>query len=242
MGLTSSDYILAFWLSSNNFGDNLNHFLIKQLSGKTPVLATDRNKPHYICCGSILGEFTESSSIWGAGFFYDHQLLHFDIPIHAVRGELTRALVRKDTVVGDPALLLPLLYYPGVKKERKVGIIPHWSNVQKIVELYPDAHIIDPMQSTKDFIDDVLSCDNVFSESLHGLIVADTYGVNNKWVDFGFDSGGAFKYNDYYSTTETQNETPLVNKINVIETSVHKYKYNLQTLLNSCPFYNGKYQ
>ena len=238
MGLIKTDYILAFWLSSNNFGDNLNHFLIKEISGKMPVLTTDRNKPHYICCGSILGEFTKASSIWGAGFFFDHQIIHFDIPIYAVRGELTRKLVNKDVPIGDPALLLPIFYAPKTTIKNRVGIIPHWGNIQYAIEKYENYHIIDPMQSTKDFIDDVRSCEYIFSESLHGLIVADAYDVQNKWVNLGGMSGDGFKYRDYYSTTNSPDEKTST-EIRIQETFIHGYKYNLQTLLNSCPFYNG---
>lgn len=229
MDLTSDEkYITAWWLSSNNVGDNLNHFIISELSGKNVVMALDRNKPHYVCCGSILGEYTEASSIWGAGFFYDHQKLNFDIPVYAVRGELTRSQIGKDVPVGDPALLLPLFYSPSIEKKHKIGVIPHWSNMAKAIDKSTE-YIIDPMQSVKDFVDDILSCEIVYSESLHGLIISDAYKVPNKWVKIGGDVGGDFKYLDYYSTVEyTEGET-----------MVHKYKYDLETLLKSCPFYNG---
>lgn len=237
MDLINDKYIEAFWYSSNNVGDNLNHFLIQKLSGKTPVLSTDRAKPHYICCGSILGEYTEASSIWGAGFFYEHQILNFDIPIHSVRGELTRKAVGKDIPVGDPALLLPLLYSPCFSKKHDIGIIPHWSNVKRTIEKYPDKHIIDPMQSVVDFIEDICSCECVFSESLHGLIISDAYKVPNCWINLGADVGGSFKYLDYYSTAK--GEICRTSEINTSLCSVNEYKYDLQTLLNSCPFYNG---
>jgi pyruvyltransferase len=236
--MANKKYIEAFWYSSNNVGDNLNHLLIQELSGKTPVLAADRTKPHYICCGSILGEYTEASMIWGAGFFYDHQKLNFDIPVYAVRGELTRKAVGKDVPVGDPALLLPKIHHPFVPKEHKIGIIPHWSNVKKAIEKYPDIHIVDPMQSVIDFVEDVLSCEYIFSKSLHGLIISDAYEVKNCWLDIGGDAGGSFKYLDYYSTVKgTVNHT---DGIDISLCNVHEYKYDLETLLNSCPFYNGK--
>lgn len=200
------------------------------------MLATDRTKPHYICCGSILGEYTEASMIWGAGFFYDHQRLNFDIPIYAVRGELTRAAVNKDVIVGDPALLLPLIHHPFVPPKHKVGIVPHWSNLKKAINKFPDTHIIDPMQSVIDFVEDVLSCEYVFSESLHGLIISDTYEVPNTWIDMGADVGDKFKYRDYYSSTVTP-ETKPIPDIDTSSCQVHKYKYDLQTFLNSCPFY-----
>jgi len=236
--LINEKYILAFWMSSNNVGDNMNHYLLNKISGKIPVFASDRKKPHYICCGSILGEYETGSSICGAGFFYEHQILNYEIPIHSVRGELTRAQVKSDCIVGDPALLLPLFYKPKIEKKHKIGIIPHWSNMQDVLEMNYNAHIIDPMQSVEDFVDDIVSCENIFSESLHGLIVSDTYEVPNKWVNFGGDSGGGFKYRDYYSSTYFSGEQPST-KPYLPETKIHTYKNNLQSLLNSFPFYNG---
>lgn len=225
-------------MSSNNVGDNMNHYLINKISGKTPVFESDRRKHHYICCGSILGEAMPETPVWGAGFFYDHQILHFDIPIHSVRGELTRAQVKKDCVVGDPALVLPLFYNPQIKIKHYVGVIPYWSNMQRVLDMNPECHIIDPMQSVEDFVDDILSCENIFSESLHGLIVSDAYGVPNKWVTFGGDTGGDFKYMDYYSTTHSPDEKKS-DAMYLPEVQIHFYKNNLQSLLNSCPFYHG---
>lgn len=237
--MTNDEYILAFWLSSNNVGDNLNHYLIKRLSGKHPVMAIDRDKPHYICCGSILGEFTAASSIWGAGFFYDHQVLHYELPIYSVRGELTKSQVKKDCVVGDPALVLPFFYDPfPYTIKHKVGVIPHWSNMQRVLDMKLPYHIVDPMQSPEEFIDDLVSCESIYSESLHGLIIADAYKVPNKWVILGADSGGEYKYKDYYSTTINPNEKPLT-AFDGKDFKVNTYKHDLKTLLNSCPFYHG---
>jgi pyruvyltransferase len=89
-------------------------------------------------------------------------------------------------------------------------------------------------------LEELNSCEYIFSESLHGLIIADAYGIKNAWIKMGGDVGDGFKYRDYYSTTIN----PQAEAISVIDVSsciVHDYKYNLKTLLNSCPFYNGKY-
>ena len=69
--MQQTNYIPAFWYMSNNFGDCLNHFLIQELSGKQPLFS-QRDKDHYIICGSIFTECNEKSTIWGAGFSYGH--------------------------------------------------------------------------------------------------------------------------------------------------------------------------
>lgn len=219
--------VKAWWYISNNFGDNLNHFLIKAISGQ-PVVYTERDQPHNIVCGSILHECNEHSTVWGAGFGNKDQCLNTDkANIVAVRGELSRHMLGLDIPVGDPALLLPLYYYPKREIKHGIGIIPHYSDYGRHVDMAH--HIIDPFQSTKDFIDDVLSCEVVCSSSLHGLIVADAYGVPNTWIKCeGIDE---FKYLDYYSTTDR------AKVMSAGEPFVSKYKHSLTELLNVCPFY-----
>lgn len=230
-----SRYIPAFWYSSSNFGDNLNHFLIKKLSGK-PVVLSDRSYDHYIVCGSILTEANPFSVVWGAGFSWMHQQPYdHDATYVAVRGNLSAERLQKSVnYVGDPALLLPMLYTPPSEKKHVYGIVPHWSEFEYFLNTCPDIHIIDPFQSTTDFIDDLTACEKIISTGLHGLIVADAYNIPNAWAT-GISGIDIFKYLDYYSTVDN----PAGNPIGAIDFSqciVHEYKYDKQTFLNTCPF------
>ena len=136
-----------------------------------------------------------------------------------------------DCVVGDPALLLPKVYNPLVQKKHDLGIIPHYGHYEEILKTQSPAHIIDPFLPTEQFINEVLSCNVIYSSSLHGLIVADAYGIPNKWVIYG----DTFKYRDYYSTTINPKEP--FNMSDLSKPFVSEYKYPLDDLLNSCPFY-----
>ena len=111
--------------------------------------------------------------------------------------------------IGDPALLLPMLYAPDHEKKHIYGIIPHWNDHEYCLNRYPDIHIIDPLQPVKDFIEDVVSCEQVISSGLHGLIVADTFGIPNAWIKFNKTETNDFKYSDYYTTTVTGLQQPL---------------------------------
>lgn len=222
--------IPAWWYISNNFGDNLNHYLIKSISGEH-VIYTERNKPHYIVCGSILHECNEWSTVWGAGFGNKDQRINTKYAdIRAVRGELSRDIAGIDCPVGDPALLLPMYYNPERVIKHRIGIIPHYSDIERWGY---EGHIIDPFQSTKEFIDDVISCEVIYSSSLHGLIVADAYNIPNGWLKYGDE----FKYRDYYSTTDNPKEPHCIGNP---EISVSKYKYSLDDLLKCCPFYASR--
>lgn len=233
--------IRGYWYGSNNFGDNINYLILNNLSGgKQVVHCTERDLPHYIVCGSILSEAKKQSIVWGAGFGWgDHNSNNFPkkTKVIGVRGDLTAEKCGRDvSAIGDPALLLPIISPRQKKVTKEIGIIPHWSNVEDTVNRFPNHFVINPMASPEIFIDNIVSCNKIFSESLHGLIVADAYGVENAWIDLGGETGDGFKYRDYYSTTNSP-ETKAIKEIDETACVIHPYKYNIETLLNSCPFY-----
>jgi pyruvyltransferase len=219
----------AWWYISNNFGDNLNHYLIGAIS-QSPVIYTERNRPHNIVCGSILHEANEWSTVWGAGFGNEGQRVNSRYAkILAVRGELSRDILGIDCPTGDPALLLPKYYQPR-RGSNGIGIIPHYTQYEEMLLTHQDAFIIDPFLPTEKFITAVASCSTIVSSSLHGLIVADAYGIPNSWLKYGDE----FKYRDYYSTTKQPKE-PIF-EVNWDDCCVSEYKHSLDQMLEVCPF------
>ena len=58
-----------------------------------------------------------------------------------------------------------------------------------------------------DIVDDILSCDYIVSESLHGLIVAETYKIPSCWVEFTMHAEyWSFKYLDFYESIGKSND------------------------------------
>lgn len=221
----------AWWYISNNFGDNLNHYLIGAIT-QAPVIYTQRNRPHNIVCGSILHEANEWSTVWGAGFGNEGQRLCTKYAdVRMVRGELSRGILGIDCAVGDPALLLPR-YYSRKTRGNYYGIIPHYTQYEAMLLQYPDAFIIDPFLPIMQFIDSLCMCSHIVSSSLHGLIVADAYGIPNSWLKYGDE----FKYRDYYSTTKQPKE-PIF-EVSWDECFVSEYKHSLDDMLSCCPFIN----
>lgn len=223
---------------SNNFGDNLNYEIVKFISGKEPMYAEDRMvKDHYLVCGSIITEANKFSTICGVGFGgHDYHIPAFK-DITSVRGELSREKIGvPNIVVGDPAILMPYIYYPAHRKSEqpihKFGIIPHWKDVEYLTKQYPQFYFINPLKPSKEVIDDICRCENIISSSLHGLILADAYEVPNAYFDSPIDIGGdGFKFEDYYSTTDR----PKV--ANNFDFFVSNYKYDKIEFLKSFPFY-----
>lgn len=214
-----------------NFGDDLNLFLIREMTGVDYIINQSdifiKFKQNLVPLGSIIEWKTRKNSvIWGAGAMYGDENRELPCPIKvcAVRGKLTYNYLREKgwdvpAVFGDPALLLPKYYQPSreLKKENKVGIIPHYIDQMSVsyknfYERYKsELEFIDlkDYDTWHNVIDKITSCKFIISSSLHGLIVADAYGIPNIWVKFGDNiAGGDFKYHDYFSSVGKNIDKP----------------------------------
>lgn len=195
---------------SNNFGDlPLNRYLYEKITGKqadcTP-LSSFSEEYHYLLCGSIMNKATNKSVVWGSGFIQQNSTCKQPQRVYAVRGKLTRQRlvdlkIDVPYIFGDPCLMLPKFYNPKIEKVHEIGLIPHYSDYDTVKE-FKNIHVIDVCQPVEKVIDEVLSCKKIFSSSLHGLILADTYKIPNLWIGINnLIQGIGFKYLDYYSIT-----------------------------------------
>lgn len=239
--MVSDKYIRAFYYPSNNFGDNLNNELIKRISKKPCVYHPERTVPHYIVCGSIIQESTENTTVWGAGFGHSADIaqMNKEANIVMVRGKKTAELLEMEfDIYGDPALLCPMYFEGHNNKVHNVSILPHWRDYEYCLNNF-DFNIIDPFQPVDKVIYDICASYKVISSSLHGLILSDSYGVPNRWIDFGNDIGGdGIKFRDYYSTTNNEDTEPATDIVEAVnECKISEYYTDKQSLLNSCPFY-----
>jgi len=169
---------------------------------------------------------------------------------------LTRKYLLKRGIVcpevyGDPALLLSLYYCPKVEKKHRIGVVLHYKdqtdeNKERILQAFPDVFFIDIAHYNNwlGFVDQLLSCDVILSSSLHGLIVAESYGVPNVWVKLsGNVMGGEFKFHDFFLSINRDRFAPVdltnhadVNEVEEAIRSWSKGSIDLECLINSCPF------
>jgi pyruvyltransferase len=263
------EIICAAWYDDINFGDALNPVIIKHLSGHDPTLITKytlniRNFPIYIVIGSILDmsllqekKILKNAVIWGAGFINESGRL-FGVPrkICAVRGPLTRNIIQKQgiqcpEIFGDPALLLPCIYKPEKNQRYSLGIIPHLvdknHNLLKRFKDEPHIKIINLDDPINDVIDQICCCKRIASSSLHGIIVADAYGIPSIWIKFSDNiHGQGFKFKDYFGSVHRIDTEPLIitekTTVDIINGYFYNYKIDidLTKLLEACPFYNNK--
>lgn len=206
-----------------NWGDDLNKYFMEYITNKTFIFAPfnelrKKNAPvHYSLIGSIIGYFDLSNTIiYGSGIIDENiNIKGKPLKILSVRGPKTREVLLKHGIecppnYGDPALLLPQFYTPLVNKRGNGCVIPNMgtdlsdseSVVYKLVNEY-GLKLVDMThyENWTDVIDEIVNSDFVISESLHGLVVAETYGIPNVWVEFKEHPGyWSFKYLDYFES------------------------------------------
>ena len=160
--------------------------------------------------------------IWGTGLMYDYDNIDQSnvrpFIIHALRGEKTRKQLSHilgeeiSCVLADPGLLSPLIVNSSADKKWSIGIVPHYVDkdeeiCKKMVEYYPNSKIIDVQNDTKQVLKEISMCEYIISTSLHGLIIADSYGIPNCWCEASDRIlGNRFKFHDYFSSFGTDRE------------------------------------
>jgi pyruvyltransferase len=209
--LSSKNIIrVKFYSEILNWGDMINVDIIGTISGKKVVNCSLNYTNHLLGIGSVLGAANSSSTVWGSGFLSPkHMFKSKPKKICSVRGPLSMKLLHDNNVCcpdifGDPALLLPSLYTPNVnkaEKKYKLGIIPHYNhkNSDWFMEIGKSSKvkIIDIQQSGVEcFVNDLHSCENIASSSLHGLIASDAYRIPN--CRLNLHNMDSFKFDDYY--------------------------------------------
>lgn len=251
-------------IARQNWGDDLNYYLIKKITGRPVIfyenflLAKLLKLKNYMCIGTVLDAYyycNKNTVVWGAGTVGVKWVFEKPYKVCSVRGLLTRKFLMDNgiecpSVFGDPALILPLVYNPHIKKIYKVGLIPHVSDLANplIKSLTSEDNIllIDLLHYDKwtDVIDEILSCDYIISSSLHGLIVSDAYGIPNCWVSFGgYIGGGNFKFLDYFSSVQRKEQNSLSIRRKGDMTRVYeqmqkweKPLIDTNAILKACPF------
>lgn len=212
-----------------NWGDDINYFFLKKLWHKAIVcydmssLSHRLKRDNYMIIGSSLTLLCNKQSIvWGAGVIDNtKELPAYPKKVLAVRGPLTRQYllcrgIECPAVYGDPALLMPKVYYPSIYKRYKLGIIPHYSDYDSplLDRLKQDSNILfiqmEGYQKWTDVVDMILSCETIASSSLHGLIMSEAYHIPNCWIEItGNLLGGHFKFHDFFLSIGQDRSIPF---------------------------------
>jgi len=241
---------LRHWTYSNtqqNYGDALSPYIVcRLLSKQHSLVCNKKGDVNLFAIGSWLHYCTDGAHVWGTGLrtnppqeqdaCHDYK----DLNVHAVRGPLTRDFllsrgIECPEVYGDPALLLPRYFQREPIEELKntIAVVSHCSQIGQQFEGYP---VISPLDDVEQVTHKILSCRAIISSSLHGLIVADAYGVPNVWLRSEL-AEGYLKFLDYFASQGRPAEC-----INALQEFDHKKLYdggskvNLDQLIAAFPF------
>ena len=128
-----------------------------------------------------------------------------------------------------------------IKNKYKVGLIPHHTSYEAFAKLTlpSDWILIDPRITSCDFIfEKICQCELIISESLHGLVVSDSFEIPNIWLyNRDLHAGGDFKFRDYFlSIGRTPSLCYRVDQISKVLTATtsqlasHTFQMNTQVL------------
>jgi len=207
-----------------NFGDELSPYIVSRLLDRTHRLcfnssASSEATYHLVAIGSWIHAATPNSYIWGAGVrtwppieTCEGEIADIarTLKVCAVRGPLTLKILKDlgahtDAVqFGDPALLLDQYYKP--KKcddfNNEVILIPNISQIDFYANhpLPNGFTLMSPLSGWREIATAISSSKAVVSGSLHGLILADMYGIPNTWLVQPRLPEGYFKFLDYFAS------------------------------------------
>lgn len=251
-----------YWYQSRNFGDKLSLWIVEKLSGqKVNSVKSAVGGETYVVIGSILNclvKFKDTSHIivWGTGFQRPVKPSSVGMPakVHAVRGPLTADILRSAGIVcpdvyGDPGILMPRLYKPKACAKTSIGLVPHYvdkkSSIVTSMATRTEVKFIDILGSITNVIDQMCACDVIITSSLHGLIVADAYGLPTLWVEFSDKViSKGFKFRDYLLSIGVAPYSPTNMRSKALSNSdilskAHEYTIadeQIKALYDACPF------
>lgn len=177
------------------------YYNFKYLIGQRPNLL--------ITIGSVIDWYTNPDcDIWGAGIMRKNSKIS-NANFYAVRGRYSQLRLKElgykvPESIGDPALLIPLIYKPRSEKKYALGIIPHFLHYEETSKnLNSDGIlIINILDDIEKVIEDVYSCKKIISSSLHGIIIGHAYGIPSLWFSLSSKGigGDDIKFADYFSS------------------------------------------
>jgi len=206
---------LFFWRPDDgtiNFGDYLSLVVVEQCLRQSGYTLTDETsrQARMFAIGSVLHYARDGDVIWGSGINGragqdDLNRRVQTLDVRAVRGPRTQEVLRRrglsvPDVFGDPALLLPQMF-PGRFQRRHARpwiFVPNLHDLS-MIDATAD-NVVSPLGSWNRRIEAILEAELVLASSLHGLIVAEAYGIPARYVRLS-NGESEFKYRDYYEGT-----------------------------------------
>jgi pyruvyltransferase len=200
-----------------NFGDFLSQVIVElMLARRGMTLGDETRAPHQLLAiGSVLHFANDGAVVWGTGVngkipIEQHTFRKLDV--RAVRGPLTRGFLAERNIAvpevyGDPGLLLPVLAPDRFKRGAGGGpaFVPNLNDMAELeTKDLRGVPVVSPLSGWNRCVAEILRHDLILASSLHGLIIAEAYGIPARYVRLS-ETENLFKYRDYYEGTGRPN-------------------------------------
>lgn len=173
--------------------------------------------------------------------------------IFAVRGPKTKevfdqAKIKCPEIYGDPGIFSPFIFQNIIKNQiYDYGIVLHHHDICFINKIQKsligkNIIIIQATGQVQTVIQNICLCKKIISSSLHGIIVAEAFGIPAIWLEIsGMVEGFGFKFYDYYlGSGRTACDVKKLNwreniSLEDLQT-IKKPIYDVQKFLDAAPF------
>ena len=223
----------AFWWDAKpNFGDWIGPLLIKNIFNIDCVNMRNKSADNVLyTVGSVIQmagyQPHQNVKIWGSGLI---RPLDTKKPANifekidatsvlSLRGKLTYHELSKyldideeELSFGDPALLLPRIYEPKLNQisSKDICIVPHYVHKYYFLSqksIMDNFNIVDVQTTPSNVINQIASSKICISSSLHGVIIAQAYGIPWIWLKIEDDlltrdQHQDFKFFDFFSVMD----------------------------------------
>lgn len=211
------------WVDNGNLGDSLGPVIYSWMLERKSISENKRTKKkyHLLTCGSLIGVGNFDAVVWGSGahviqniesLLFMKGILQYDV--RAVRGPITRNILvscgyRCPEIYGDPAIIMPLIYNaPSIEKKYENSVVLHYylkdSNFNQ--DRFSCNYIDIATTDYEKLVREILASNKIISSSLHGIILAESYGVPAVFLNTGgYVDDALIKYYDWYYSTNRWN-------------------------------------
>lgn len=229
-----------------NFGDHLSNAIVTKMAAERACFLDEMvAKPQrLLAIGSIIHYAADGDVVWGSGVngsVSDDLHTYSMLDVRSVRGPLTANFLEKrgitvPQIFGDPALLTARLMgqrFARPEKKAPVAYIPHFLALD---EMRDWENMISPYLPWAEVIRRILAAEHVISSSLHGLVIADTFGIPCTYLRLD-DGEALFKYEDYVLGAGRERLEVTTSKAEAVRASpMPPIKPQLDTLYGAFPW------
>ena len=189
-----------------NIGDYLAFETVNFVLNLKDLHPLDISSGKILSIGSVLHFANDGDTVWGTGRngkISPEKHVFSSLDVRSVRGPRTKDYLEKKGITvpeifGDPGILAPLIYpkaqlntvYAGDTQD--VLIVPQLNDDLSIYSEYKN-QLVSPRQLPGNFLGRLTKAKKVIASSLHGLILAEAYGIPAVYYSSG-SGENIFKY------------------------------------------------